>query len=755
MWWFRSLLPKRLPGFPTPARRTSVSSMRRTTQAKVQLKTLNWVLYLLVTAVLVTVQLVAFRTETRIDDDYPAEGEITDRDIVAPFSFTAPLLDQDIEMLQLQKVLVEPPVVRLLPGKSLEVLRDVRDLFDAFLHHASLVDIPLEERIGLMEIRFPELPSSDIRRGFAPDVTAGLFANVVEVLSGLYENGIVDNLPPGNYRTVRIMGGKSEVTVDASSTVEQGDLSDVMIEELVALDVSHEIASWVVRLVRPMIVPDLIYSPEETRARRMEARESVPREREFIKGERIIAKGERVSELAALFIESLVEETNTRGETGPRGPVALNLLVKIVLMAGILFFFGWLTRINFPGLLVDGRSLSAVAVILAVFIFAAAYCLRHPVLGPYALPIHWLAVLVTTLYRDRIGYNVTLLGVAMIAIQPMISAWWLLCWLIEGVLAVTLVRRIRNRDQFYKAITVLAVLSVVLITIFEYLSGGMTLQIWKLYLVGILTPVVSVAAALFLLPIIEPLVGACSDLTLLELADLNHPLLRKMSLESQGTFHHSLIVSQMAEHGAAAIGANSLLARVGGLFHDMGKMAKPEYYVENQGGGPNKHDELSPSMSALVVASHVKDGIDMARRWRLPQDVIDAIPEHHGTQVMKFFYHKALESAGNETVKVDDFRYPGPKPRRRETGILMLADAIEAATRSLAKPTIGRIRDVTRQITEERMLSGELDDCGLSMKDLSNVREAFIPLLTGIHHARITYPGQPGFGASTPQGEGA
>jgi putative nucleotidyltransferase with HDIG domain len=241
---------------------------------------------------------------------------------------------------------------------------------------------------------------------------------------------------------------------------------------------------------------------------------------------------------------------------------------------------------------------------------------------------------------------------------------------------------------------------------------------------------------------VEPPVGVSSDLTLLELSDLNHPLLKRMALEAQGTYHHSQVVSHLAEQAARAIGANALLTRVGALFHDIGKMQKPEYYVENQRPDLNKHDELSPSMSALVIAAHVKEGIELARRWRLPQEVIDFIPEHHGTQVMEYFYHKALEGDGNETVKVDDFRYPGPKPRRRETAVLMLADAVEAATRSLPKPTPSRIKEITKQICDKRMLSGELDQSNLTLSDLARIREAFIPLLTGIHHARIAYPGQ-------------
>jgi putative nucleotidyltransferase with HDIG domain len=245
-------------------------------------------------------------------------------------------------------------------------------------------------------------------------------------------------------------------------------------------------------------------------------------------------------------------------------------------------------------------------------------------------------------------------------------------------------------------------------------------------------------------PVIEPVIGVCSDLTLLELSDLNHPLLQRMALEAQGTYHHSQVVGQLAEQAARAIDANTLLTRVGALFHDIGKMEKPEYYVENQSPGHNRHDDLSPSMSALVVAAHVKEGIELGRRWRLPRMVIDFIPEHHGTMVMEYFYHKALEADGGDTVKVDDFRYPGPRPRSRETAVLMLADAVEAATRALVKPTPSRIKEMTRQIIDKRMLSGELDESGLSLSDIARIRDAFVPLLTGIHHARIAYPGQAG-----------
>ncbi|MFH1844688.1 MAG: HDIG domain-containing metalloprotein, partial [bacterium] len=348
--------------------------------------------------------------------------------------------------------------------------------------------------------------------------------------------------------------------------------------------------------------------------------------------------------------------------------------------------------------------------------------------------------LATVLFKDRVGYATSLLAVLLLGLLPEIQTASLFTWLILGGVTVVSVRRIQKRSQFYQTIALLTVLSVCLITLIGIANGAGFADLRHEYLIGIFTPILSVALALFLLPVVEPVVGVSSDLTLLELSDLNHPLLMRMALEAQGTYHHSQVVSQLAEQAARAIGANALLTRVGSLFHDIGKMQKQEYFVENQRAGINKHDELTPSMSALVVAAHVKDGIDLARKWRLPQAVIDFIPEHHGTTVMEFFYHKALENEANETVKVDAFRYPGPKPHRRETAILMLADAVEASTRALPKPTPARIKEKTKQVMDQRLLSGELDECGLTLRDLARIREAFLSLLSGIHHARIAYP---------------
>ncbi len=733
-------------GLKRPGRSTSRAAARHDPASTSWRSRLPWLLG--VGVGLLILQAVLFPVAPRIDVDFPEQGQIADRDIHAPLSFSAPYLEQDVEMLRLQRVLVVPPVVRRLGAPRENALHRVSAWRTVFADHAAMTEVSLEERVGLLALRFPEINSEDISRALTTARPDTFFSRVGAALDALFAAGVVDFLPPGNYRQVSVVTGGVDVTVEVSGLTLQGDLEERLAERLAAEDVPEGDLTWGARLVRPLVQPNLVYLDEETRRRRVEARQEVPAAREFLQGERVIERGVRVTEQDALYLEALLEELVVRGRLGWSADTLRQQISRILQAAALLGLFGWLASLYFADLLRESRKLLTAALVFAAFLAAAAFCLRHPALGPFAVPIPLLAVLVTVMFRDRVGYAFVVLALSWLLFASGLKAAWLPAWLATGFVSVTLMRRIRHRDQFYRAIAILAALQIVLISLLRLagVSGGGLLQE---YLVGVISPVASVALALFLLPIVEPLVGACSDLTLLELSDLNHPLLKKMSLESQGTFHHSQVVGQLAERAARDIDANSLLTRVGALFHDIGKMSKPEYYVENQGGGPNKHDELSPSMSALVVASHVKDGMDLARRWRLPERVVDFIPEHHGTHVMKYFYHKALEGSGQETVKVDDFRYPGPKPRSRETAILMLADAVEAATRSLSKPTPGRIREICKQVIDERMYSGELDDCGLTLRDLATIRDAFLPLLVGIHHQRIAYPGQRERGAET------
>jgi hypothetical protein len=266
-----------------------------------------------------------------------------------------------------------------------------------------------------------------------------------------------------------------------------------------------------------------------------------------------------------------------------------------------------------------------------------------------------------------------------------------------------------------------------------------------------------VASALIVsvvLPYLENFFSRLTSMRLSELCDVNHPLLRRMSLEAPGTYHHSLIMASLASAAAEAVGANALLCRAGAYFHDIGKLVKPEYFVENQGALGNPHDPLPPSMSRLVIQSHVKEGTALARQYGLDKALADFIGTHHGTSRIEFFYRRALEREEDlATVGEDDYRYPGPKPFNRETAILMLADGVEASARTLDDPTPQRLRDQIKEILDQKMADEQFDNVALTFQDLHRIAESFFNTLTGVYHNRVKYPGQEGASRSSDERE--
>jgi putative nucleotidyltransferase with HDIG domain len=246
-----------------------------------------------------------------------------------------------------------------------------------------------------------------------------------------------------------------------------------------------------------------------------------------------------------------------------------------------------------------------------------------------------------------------------------------------------------------------------------------------------------------LLPLFEQLFHVVTDIRLLELSNQNLPLLRQLALEAPGTYQHSLMLGHLAEAAADAIDADSLLARVSGYYHDIGKTKMPEYFIENQAKGFNRHDRLEPSMSALIIAAHVKEGVEMAKKARLPEPIVTGIREHHGTKLIRYFYQKALSKAESDAVAVreTDYRYPGPKPSTRILGILMIADAVEAASRTLIEPAPGKIRVMIQTIVNDCLRDGQFDGCDLTMRDLAVITDSLERTVTTMYHHRIDYPG--------------
>jgi putative nucleotidyltransferase with HDIG domain len=308
--------------------------------------------------------------------------------------------------------------------------------------------------------------------------------------------------------------------------------------------------------------------------------------------------------------------------------------------------------------------------------------------------------------------------------------------------AILLVGGVRNRRKLiYVGLAVGVVATLTTIGV-ETLAAQPFAAVWPDALYNGLFAVFAGVLMLGLLPFIESLFGVQTELSLLELGDVAHPLLQELVRRAPGTYNHSINVASIAEAAAESIGAKGLLVRVGAYFHDIGKMLKPGYFVENQGHDANRHESLVPAMSTLIIIAHIKDGADLARQHRLPKPIIDFIEQHHGTTLVEYFFRRAAEANGGTEVDESNFRYPGPKPQTKEAAVLMLADAVEGACRTLVEPTPARIESLVHDIAMKRLLDGQFDACGLTLQELATIEDSLVKSLTAVYHGRVKYPDQ-------------
>jgi len=364
----------------------------------------------------------------------------------------------------------------------------------------------------------------------------------------------------------------------------------------------------------------------------------------------------------------------------------------------------------------------------------------------WAVPFAAGSMLVALLVGSEIAAMFSIVLVILTAFLFNGSFTILLYALIGCFTVIYGLRQYRERTALIKsgiALGLMNVIAVLVISLFNQQLGE-PVTLLSALLLGFFGGLLAAFVASFVLPVLESLFQVTTDIKLLELSNHEHPLLRELFLKAPGTFQHSIMVGYLAEAAAAAVGANPLFCRVACLYHDIGKMLKPPYYVENTSEDiGNKHKGLSPHMSALIIINHVKEGIELARRYRLPESIVDIIPQHHGTKLIRFFYEKAKRERKRElgTVNEDEFRYTGPKPQTRDAGIIMIADGAEAAARTLDDPTPARFKGAIKTIIDTTFLDGQLDECDLTLKDLTRISEAFLTVLTSMHHERVKYPG--------------
>ncbi len=358
----------------------------------------------------------------------------------------------------------------------------------------------------------------------------------------------------------------------------------------------------------------------------------------------------------------------------------------------------------------------------------------------YGLPVAFGTVVVTMVFdfHTAIIFSFTMSLLAGVWAQDAYFGVFVFLTCIVGAFSTVHCKR---RSDLIRAGLKISGTAMVALTGIILIKGGISPEAMKwAYLYAAASGIVVSAFVSMALPMIEYIFRVATDISLLELLDLNHPLLKNLMIAAPGTYHHSIIVGNLVESVAEEIGVNPLLARAGAYYHDIGKIKMPEYFIENTAAAASRHESLTPHMSSMILAAHVKEGVELAKEFNLPEPLIDVIQQHHGTCLMTYFYQKAKDTLETEP-KEEDYRYQGPKPKSRVAALVLLADAVEAASRSLKDPTPSRIENLVEKIVNHIFIDGQLEDCELTLKDISLIKKRFIYILTGIHHKRIDYPG--------------
>ena len=578
-----------------------------------------------------------------------------------------------------------------------------------------------------------------------PSIDHKLLDRAFELGAQLLSVGVMDQ-PQDSVTTdvvvVRNEQERSQRSVEKSNVYGLNEAYDYVGEQLRrAYPENPEYSDITFEFFRGIFQPSLEYMRSETMAERNRRARNVTAIQGGVEsGEVIVRQGERVTPEIKRQLTSLERVRNERmSSTNLLKQVVGQLLFTVL---AFVFFFYYLYLLRTDVWREDG-DMALVALVLGFVIAMFGVGVRVDWVNLYAVPVALASVLLTIVFNSRIGLFGTLV-LAFLGGQMLgLDLEYTLATFFAGAFGIFSVRDIKNRGQFFLSAGLVFLGYLLVLSASWLYLGTPTARFGEELIFAAIGASFTITASIFLWAL-ERTFDITTDLTLLELSDTNNKPLKDLSLRAPGSFNHSLQVANLAEAAADRIGAHTLLTRVGALYHDIGKMLKPEYFVENQRSGVNPHDRLKPRMSALIIASHVKEGLEMGKEYNLPERVLKFIPTHHGTARIEYFYRKALSQSEQNEAQVleSEFRYPGPKPDSKETGILMLADSVEAASRSLDDPTHKHLKSLVDLIFRERIDDGQLDNTDLTFRDLRQIKDTFLTMLMGIYHVRVKYPDQ-------------
>ena len=655
-------------------------------------------------------------------------GEVARQDLVAPITAVntseTERLREEAARQKLLEVQDDPSFYQINPAVVMIVEENVTGVLN-LLRQGIASEAPQVEEEGAEEVEAPPTPLtvSEIDRRLIRDYQIEIPQSSLEAAVSL---------------SLAEFDQFAQITTDLVLATMEGrinedglrDARNAFEESVKRSGLRGDLEQTAVILGRQLIQPNLVLNTEKVNAARDEAVQSVEPV-QIRQGEIIIRKGD-VVKTEHINLMRDVGLLRTGRDYGALAGRTLLVLAIVVLMVVYL-------HQNRSHVLESTSLLGLLGcVLVTVLLLGRLFSLPAWPPAPYLNPSALVGLLLTLLIDARVGGMAAVVAAVLLAVISDLSWSVGVLTLVGGLTAVLSVSKVSQRGDLMRAGFIVGGANFLLMIALGLVSKDTGLILHS-YL-GLLSGVLASIVAIGVLPYLESVFKITSSIRLLELSNPNHPLLRRLMLEAPGTYHHSILVGNLAEAAAEAVGADGLLARVGSHYHDIGKLKRPYFFVENQVGKDNPHDKIAPSLSTLIVTSHVKDGLELAAEYKLPPVVTQFIAQHHGTDLVRFFYHRATEAAEDDSVEERDFRYPGPKPQGKEVAIVSLADAVEAAVRSLSKPTPGKIEGLVRKIIKDRLNSGQLDESDLTFQDMDRIANSFAKVIMGMFHTRVEYP---------------
>jgi cyclic-di-AMP phosphodiesterase PgpH len=736
------------------ARRRAMPVLRRAAEAVEVAPGAHWgarllhhgsrVLLLLAAAAMVYL----FFPSPRVPDTAMLEGGVVaPQDVIADFTFQIPKSEAELNRERAEAASGVPPVLDFLPTASDEMIRAVRTLLTGVDSVVIMTEVDerrdavrnylARERIyptaGALSLLLNAQERAELRRSIEVAIRDFFPRGVVS--SMVPRDGVSTYVVRGVGETEVLVARDSIITPDRFFTLAAGRLPEGARPEMA------EIQRLV--LVR-LFQPSLAYNEQQTEAARARAREAVdPMRATVLEGERIVGAreqiGERELERLGAYRAAMIERGMDSDGIYTTGP-AIGAFLYNALILGILGVLLYLFR---RPMYHDFRAVLLLAGIVVAVMGAGALIARFGA-PPELIPVSFAALIVAGLWDGRVALVLSLLLAMLVAGQaPFLGLTAPFSAMLGGTAAAFSVGVVHRRSKTWVFISIISLAYAAAAITLGLMRSREASEILTSMGWGAVNAIVASLLAIGFLPLLEVFARITTDQTLLELSDLNRKLLKRLSFEASGTYHHTINVANLSEAACNAIGANGLLARVGAYYHDIGKLVKPQYFIENQPKGRNPHDKLKPVMSAQIIRSHVSEGLRLAEEERLPGRIKEFIAQHHGTQQISFFLEKARELEPDAHLNPADFAYAGPKPQTRETAVLMLADSVESAARVLQEPTPERLRDLVERIVNGKISHGQLDDSPLTLRDIQQIKEQLAYVLNGMYHHRIDYPPQP------------